>query len=58
MARARAVSPGKWLGELPLRQLLDWLRDELGKRDKEERSIERGPLPKEAFAKAAAGNYW
>jgi hypothetical protein len=40
--------------ELPLLRLLDWLGDEAGKRYKEERSIDLGPLPKEEVVGAAA----
>jgi hypothetical protein len=54
LARARRLRPTQWLGELPLRRLLDWLRDEVRKRYKEERSLDLGPLPKEKFATAAA----
>ena len=54
LARGRGVGPRQWLGELPLRRLLDWLRDEVRKRYKEERSINLGPLPKEKYATAAA----
>jgi hypothetical protein len=33
-----------WLGELPLRRLLDWLGDEIRQRYKEERSLDLGRL--------------
>ena len=39
---------------VPLHRLLDWLRDEVRKRYKEERSIDLGPLPKEKNATVAA----
>jgi hypothetical protein len=42
LGRARGVPPAAWLGELPLRRLLDWLRDELTRRYKEGRSIDLG----------------
>lgn len=54
LARARRACLGEWLRELPLRPLLDWLRDEVRKRYKEERSIDLGPLPNENYATAAA----
>jgi hypothetical protein len=54
LACARGFGRGLWVGELPLRRLLDWLRDEVRKRYKEERSIDLEPLPKEKFAAAAA----
>ena len=54
LARACRLRPCQWLGELPLRRLLDWLRDEVRKRYKEERSLDLGPLPKENVGRAAA----
>jgi hypothetical protein len=54
LARAWRCRPSQWIGELPLRRLLDWLRDEVRKRYKEERSIDLGPLPKEKVNTAAA----
>jgi hypothetical protein len=54
LARACRLRPCQWLSELPLRRLLDWLRDEVRKRYKEERSLDLGPLPKEKVGKAAA----
>lgn len=54
LAQTRGFGPRLWLEELPLRRLLDWLRDEVRKHYKEERSIDLGPLPKETFTTAAA----
>jgi hypothetical protein len=54
LACALRCRPTSWRGELPLRRLLHWLGDEVGKRYKEERSIELGPLPKEEMVRAAA----
>jgi hypothetical protein len=54
LACAWRCRPKQWLGELPLARLLDWLRDEVRKRYKEERSIDLRPLLKEKVAAAAA----
>jgi hypothetical protein len=40
LARDRGARPTQWLGELPLRRLLDWLSDAVRQRYKEERRIE------------------
>lgn len=54
LARARGARPARWLKELPLRRLLDWLRDELRRRYKEGRSIDlRSPLQDEPGTIAA-----
>jgi hypothetical protein len=54
LACAWRCRPKQWLGELPLARLLDWLRDEVRKRYKEERSIDLRPLLSEKVATAAA----
>lgn len=54
LARARRARPGQWLGEWPLARLLDWLRDEVRRRYKEERSIDLRPLLGEMAATIAA----
>lgn len=54
LARAWRCRPKQWLGELPLARLLDWLRDEVRKRYKEERSIDLRPLQKVKGVTAAA----
>lgn len=54
LARARRCRPCQWLRELPLARLLDWLRDEVRKRYKEERSIDLRPLLQEKLTVAAA----
>jgi hypothetical protein len=54
LARAWRCRPTQWLEALPLLRLLDWLRDEVRKRYKEERSIDLGPLPEEKIVTAAA----
>jgi hypothetical protein len=54
LARARRCRPTQWLGDLPLRRLLDWLGDEVRKRYKEERWIDlRSPLEEIIAATAA-----
>jgi hypothetical protein len=40
LARDREAGPNQWLGELPLRRLLDWLNEAVQQRYKEERRIE------------------
>lgn len=54
LACARHCRPRQWLSELPLVRLLDWLRDEVRKRYKEERSIDLRPLLEEKLMGAAA----
>lgn len=54
LACARHYRPRQWLGELPLARLLDWLRGEVRKRYKEERSIDLRPLLQEKLRGAAA----
>jgi hypothetical protein len=44
LARAWRCPVKQWLGELPLARLLDWLKDEVRRRYKEERSIDLRPL--------------
>jgi len=54
MARAGRCRPTQWLGDLPLRRLLDWLGDEVRQRYKETRSIDlRSPLEEIIDAAAA-----
>lgn len=44
----------QWLGELPLARLLDWLKDAVRRRYKEERSIDLRPPLEERIGTAAA----
>jgi hypothetical protein len=54
MARAWRCRPKQWLGALPLARLLDWLKDEVRRRYKEERSIDLRPLRERIIITAAA----
>ena len=54
LARSRRARPTQWLGELPLRRMLDWLAEELRKRYKEERSIDLRPPLADRSATVAA----
>lgn len=54
LARAWRYRPKQWLGALPLAQLLDWLKDEVRRRYKEERSINLRPLLEDVIVTAAA----
>jgi diadenosine tetraphosphatase ApaH/serine/threonine PP2A family protein phosphatase len=54
LARAWRCRPKQWLGALPLARLLDWLKDEVRRRYKEERSIDVRPLLEQIIATAAA----
>lgn len=54
LARARRRRLKQWLGELPLARMLDWLKDEVRRRYKEERSIDLRPLLEDRIITAAA----
>jgi hypothetical protein len=54
LARAWRCRPKQWLGALPLAVLLDWLKDEVRRRYKEERSINLRPLLEDVIVTAAA----
>jgi hypothetical protein len=54
LARRRRCRPTQWLGELPLARLLDWLRDKVCRRYKEERSINLRPLLEQIIGTTAA----
>ncbi len=54
VARAWRYRPKQWLDVLPLARLLDWLREAVRRRYKEERSIDLQPLRKEKVVVAAA----
>jgi hypothetical protein len=54
LARAWRCRPKQWLGELPLARVLDWLKDEVRRRYKEERSIDLRPLLEQVIVTAAA----
>ena len=54
LSRAWRCRPEQWLGELPLARVLDWLRAEVRKRYKEERSIDLRPLREVKVVTAAA----
>jgi hypothetical protein len=54
LARAGRCHPRQWIGPLPLARLLDWLRDAVRRRYKEERSIDLRPLQEQMKGTAAA----
>jgi hypothetical protein len=54
LARARRCRAKQWLSELPLARLLEWLRDEVRRRYKEERSIDLRPLLEQTKGTATA----
>jgi hypothetical protein len=54
LARAWRCRARQWLGALPLPRLLNWLKDEVRKRYKKERSINVRPLLEQLIIAAAA----
>ena len=54
LAHGRGARPTRWLGELPLRRMLDWLADELRGRYKEGRRIDLRPPRFAPYPAAAA----